>query len=337
MDKAASISGPTAVDLRALVMAGVAVSPLDLWSLVDSVNWLVDARLARLDIVLVTIFRAIDLFLTSVGKVAVVLGCALLLRRGRVRPFSFTLTSLAVAVPFVVVDAITFVPTLREQEAAGPTDVGSSYYVVAEILRYSVTFGAVALAARLYASWSAATVDALGARRCAALGAVVVLLALAMTVSWASPWLGADDESYSPPVVVLYLLRYFLWSLVMMAGPVFLFGLVAIGAVQRLQRERSIGALVIAGLGAALAFGAFYYGRGLVRGVLFDPSLAWWKDTVIDYAPLITAAVAGFVGAIIYAVAIDGAAFGARLRALPSTILNMRNRPLYAPDEDVER
>jgi len=284
-------------------------------------------------------FESIYLLLTSVGLVAVSLGGALLLCRGRVQPIAFTLTSLAIVAPFIAIDAIVLGLSMMRQEVSD--DVNAPYYVVSEIVRYTANAVIVCLAARLYATWSGTGYDALDARRCIALGTVVVVLAAASTLNWI--WglltvLSQLPEAVPLSVAILQGAQHFLWSLASTAGPVFLFGLVAIQIVRRRQRERSIAALVFAGLCAAVVYALLHYGRWFVNALLQDPSLAWLaQPLIINYPQLAAIGFAGIGGPLIYAFAIDGTAFKQRLRALPSAIMNLRNRPLYAPDEDVER
>jgi hypothetical protein len=328
------------VNLRALVMAGAAVSPLYLWSLVDFVGWYA-AWSTPSKIIFEVLFEAVQTLLGSVGVIVVALGGALLWHRGRVQPFSFALTSLAVLTPFIAVDTMASLPSLLQNEANQPADVGESYFIVVLIIRQTTDLAAVALASRLYATWSSKGTDVLDARRCLTLGVVVGVLAIASTINSISLLLVVHDQmpdAVPLSVAVLQTVQHFLWSLMFAAGPIFLFGLVAILTVRRRGHERSVGMLVLAGLCAAVAYVVLEFGREFGRLALQDPSFEWLNSLIaVDYNTLIAAGFAGVGGAIIYAFAIDGTALLARLRALPSTISRARNRPLYAPDEDGER
>ncbi|GEM_PF-5999328 len=335
MHKDTPSSSQLGVDLRALVMAGVAACPLFLWSLVDIAGWYASwATTAQ--VIFETAFEFIQLLFTSVGLVVVSLSSALCLRHGRAQPIALTTTSLAIVAPLVLIDATVLGLSMMQPDA--PRADYASYYVVTEIIRYTANVSVVALAARLYSAWSGVGTDMLEARRCIALGAVVVVLATVSTLSWIWFMVKVVSEvPYSLPLAILQGVQYLLWSLVSAAGPVFLFGWIAICAVRRRQRETSIGALVLTGLCAALVYVLLIYGRAFGSAALQDPSLAWLASPSVDYNPLIGAAFAGVGGAILYGFAVDGAALAERLRALPSTITKLRNRPLYVSDEDVER
>jgi hypothetical protein len=329
LDKAAPSIQLPPVDLRALMLASVSVSPLYLWFLVDSVSEAVGAGEPLSWIIFGQSLYVIDLLINVVSTVAIALGSALIIQRRGVRPLSFMITSLLVFVAVVVLSfgLTSLNGTLPRWESFG---ANAQYEIVVSVLSHSCAFVAVALAARLYVHWRQAVIDTLDARRFAVLGAVAIALAAVAALDLTISVLFDLD----PLRLMMLTVQQFLGSLIESVGTVLLFGSIAIAAIRRAGVEDKPLWVMAAGLSTAFAYWLTRHVAPMV------PQLEYVDDTEFD--ALLTAFAVGLCGGAFYFAAInrdlvrDGVAAVRSGIANPSdTIRTLRNWP-YRPTEDKE-
>lgn len=336
MDKVAPSVSLPCVDIKALVLASLAVLPLFLWHIVDSVSQIPPG--ASPTYIAVDQLRfAFDVVIGVVGTVVVALAVALLVQRRspKLRLFSFTRTALLAVVPFLAVEALEFSITWLQFDAQSLGFVAHElrYQLIVMFLRYAGSFVGVASASRLYFHWRRSDPDALDAKRFAALCGVALALTVVSTVYWQVSWMSAvNPEPPSLPLALLSCVNYFLWALIGCAGVVFLFGPIVIAAVRRAQVEDN--ALWVVFAAASAAFVCWL--------VMFGPSARdAWSDAHEN--GLVTVVLVGVGGGALYLQVVGGdlmrsAAVAVRsvVADLPGTVRKLRNWP-YRPDDDEER
>jgi len=336
MDKNTHSSSQMAVDLRALVWASAAVTPVAAWLLIVSIDDSIEAGIPWGAGAFGHALMVIGLITQVAGSNVVALGAALYVHRrsSTLRPLAFMTTALAFALPFVVTDAIAFYlawlhAALRYEEMS---PAGTQYEVAVVVLRLSCLLVSVALASRLYLHWRRVPSDRRDVAAFLAFSTLAAVVSVVATVLWVDlVWSSNVNPSASVPLAVLWTSQFFLWTLASWAGAVFLFGSLALAAVRRAGLDGRFVWVLVAGLAAGLAYWLIKYLAPMAFSLEFMDSA--------QYRALATALLTGVVGGLAYLQMLDGGlvnAIAAALTDLPGTVRTLRRWP-HRPSEEEER
>jgi hypothetical protein len=329
----AALGGLHAVDLRALVWAGLAIFPLYAWFVVDGLRGAIDDGYSAVDIVLTYVPYIAGLAVDAVGSVVVaIVGAHMLQGRRPVRPFSFSITAFCVALFIVALDALysTFTLVSASLERVLEPDA-VTFEVVASVLRASGGLLAVALATRLYVRWREPTPSGPEAMVLSGLALCLAVAVLLDHVLVSFKMTGSHPTENSIPLAMTGWLQFVSWTVITYAGIVFLFGSFAIAWLKRMQAERHVVWGAAAGLAAAVIFYVVYYGPSAIQS--FTAGLAPSTYASLNYISLLTTIAAGLGGGIAYAIAVDPESVR---KSIPASINTLRTWP-QRPSEDEER
>lgn len=314
------------------MLAAIAVSPLFVWQLAEFYL----ARQERYagiwyeypgEIALAYVQYIVHLLISIIGTVVVATGVAFVRQRGVFGPFSFVVTSLAVAALLTLLDVtLTGLAYLYAKHASSdPSLTGAEAWLTGAFLSNTGTVVGIGLASSLYARWRRPTPDPRDTRRMLSLAATAAIVAIWTVAIHIEPmW----REAGSVPIGVLWSVRYLVEEAVRASGTLFLFGSAAILILRRARREDQPIWILVAGLTAALTYWLITYSPA---------SLKSWLD---DYGYALAATIAvGFGGSVLYMCAVDSALLQRWLSALrgladvPATIRRLRTWP-HRPSED---
>ena len=317
--------GIPALDLRALVLSALAVSPFLAWAIADSVADDVHFAVPVATIAIQTSEFVIDWLTWIFGVVVVAVGGALFAQRKseRLRPFQLTLTSLAIVGLMLLIESTSFGLRAYFVESRTLFEVGR------HVVRQTSLLAAVAVASRLYVFWRSPSLDRRDARRFIVLAVLALGVAISSIVRW-TIWVSTPPMAGLVPLpfVVLSGIVIFTSDIVINAGAVFMFGSAAIALLRRSQVETNLVWVTAASVAAMMVYAIIRFGSEILAPLLTDRNALYW----IAWPQVVPGLVAGIVGGPFYLFVIDPEAMQMSLTKLPSLVRHLRNWP-HQPSE----
>lgn len=306
------------VDVRALALCAVAVTPLSAWLIFDPAPWHDLETSSDVQAAFNFVFLVVDAFIVSFGCVFVALGGSLALQADQpLRTFRFKLWALVIGGVLTWIYVFAYGLGL-----ASVSEVADNEYLsrfgTSILLNSTTTLASIAVATHLYILWRRNPAEQADSRRFAAIAAVGVTLTLAFYIADLNRFFGKLQSEGA--LLVFSLMELAANKLVGNVGIVFLFGSMAIAWLRRAKAERNLWSVMAAMVGAGVIYWLLYYGH---YSYVFQ----------LQLVELFVCVATGFVGGLLYLYALDRGAFRAALADTTNNIGKLRaalgNTPKY--------